>query len=98
MLHRFVKLTFKAELVPDFLVLFAEAKSKIKARPGCQSLQLLQDRTHPNILYTYSIWASDENLQAYRNSELFIKTWKATKALFEAPASAWSTTMIASAP
>lgn len=94
MLHRFVKLTFTTENIPVFLALFDQVKDQIKANAGCQSLQLLQDQSSPNIMYTYSIWSSDEDLQAYRNSPLFGATWKNTKALFEAPAQAWSTSMI----
>lgn len=97
MLHRFVQLTFAPEHIPTFLQLFEEVKGKIKGNPGCISLQLLRDENQANVLYTYSIWESDNHLQAYRSSELFGVTWKKTKSLFEAPAKAWSTTMIAEA-
>ncbi len=58
--------------------------------PGCEGLQLLQDKNIPGILFTYSHWKNEESLEYYRNSELFVETWRNTKALFDQKAEAWS--------
>ncbi len=81
---------FKPENINDFLALFKTAYPKITAMPGCEKLQLLQDKNTPGILFTYSHWKDETSLEYYRNSELFIETWRHTKALFEQKAEAWS--------
>ena len=48
-----------------------------------------------NILFTYSSWNAAEDLENYRNSELFKETWSYVKSLFEAKAEAWSTEIVA---
>jgi len=48
-----------------------------------------------NILFTYSKWNTPEDLENYRNSELFKETWSYVKQLFEARAEAWSTEIVA---
>jgi len=58
--------------------------------PGCESLQLLQDKIIPGILFTFSRWKNEASLENYRQSELFIETWRKTKALFDQKAEAWS--------
>ena len=45
---------------------------------------------NPNIFFTYSQWADDTYLQNYRQSPLFIDTWKIVKAWFSNRAQAWS--------
>jgi heme-degrading monooxygenase HmoA len=42
------------------------------------------------VLFTYSLWESEADLNAYRHSELFEDTWKHTKALFADKPAAWS--------
>lgn len=81
---------FKPENIIDFLVIFKTAYPKITAMPGCEGLQLLQDKNIPGILFTYSHWKNEESLEYYRNSELFVETWRNTKALFDQKAEAWS--------
>ena len=87
---RIVKMHFKPGNVEDFLALYKTAYPKITAMPGCQSLLLLRDQDAPEILFTYSSWENEEALNHYRHSELFIETWRKTKALFEQKAEAWS--------
>jgi heme oxygenase (mycobilin-producing) len=89
-IHRVVKMTFKPDNLKDFLLVFEESKDKIRARSGCLSLQLIQDIERPNILSTSSIWESQNDLEDYRNSELFIETWRKTKIHFEEKAEAKS--------
>ena len=42
-LHRYVKMTFRPEEVDTFLSVFEESKQKIRAFPGCLSLQLIRN-------------------------------------------------------
>jgi len=64
---------------------------KILAREGCFHVELLRTMSPDNIFFTFSLWESEEALNAYRHSELFKGVWPRTKALFAAPAEAWST-------
>jgi heme-degrading monooxygenase HmoA len=45
-------------------------------------------------MFTYSQWDSEESLNAYRQTELFVQTWKRTKTLFQEKAEAWSVALI----
>jgi quinol monooxygenase YgiN len=90
MLIRIVKLTFKLDNIDQFEQIFKETKQGIKAFDGCISLELLQDKTNPNIYFTYSRWVSEVHLNRYRNSEFFNNVWGKTKELFHAKAEAWS--------
>ncbi len=90
MIIRIVKMTFKPEKVNEFLTIFDESKQLIRAMPGCTHLELLNDLKEPNIFFTYSYWNSENELNNYRNSDLFLTVWKKTKALFIAKAEAWS--------
>ena len=87
---RIVKMTFREDCVPDFLEMFDGIKNAIATFEGCQSLSLLQSMESPNIIFTYSRWNNAEALERYRQSELFITTWRTTKAWFDKPAEAWS--------
>jgi quinol monooxygenase YgiN len=98
MVERIVKMTFKTVYVPDFLALFHEVSDLIRQQEGCQSLALWQDKTDPAVLFTYSRWQSDADLDRYRRSELFQQTWARTKAMFQDKAQAWSLQQIAAKP
>ena len=83
-------MTFEPSKVKEFLGFFDESAEKIRNFPGCLHLELLHSREFPHIYFTYSLWESPENLDQYKHSDLFVKTWKQTKRLFSAPAEAWS--------
>ncbi len=85
MLLRTVRMTFDPARLGDFLDLFAEAKARIAAAPGCQHLELWQDARFANVLTTFSQWDHPEALEAYRQSELFRTTWAQTTPMFAAP-------------
>lgn len=87
---RIVKLTFKATHIEDFLNHFETVKEKINAFPGCQGMKLLQDKSNKNVFFTYSQWEKAEDLDNYRNSELFGEIWPLVKTWFSDKASAWS--------
>ncbi len=91
MIVRIVKMTFREEVVPDFLENFHKHKSQIRAFPGCERLLLLNDVNDPRVYFTYSWWQGEENLEEYRHSDLFKGVWAFTKTLFDAKPEAWST-------
>lgn len=90
MLIRTVRMTFRPDALEAFEALFEAAAPRIRAFPGCQHLELWRDASSPNILTTYSHWATAEALEAYRNSTLFKETWRKTRPLFSAPPRAFS--------
>lgn len=90
MLIRIVRMTFVSEHVAEFLQLFHKSEDLIRQMPGCLFLELWQDADQPHVYCTHSHWASAQALQDYRRSELFGRVWPATKALFAAPALAFS--------
>ncbi len=96
MLIRIVKLTLKKENIASFELIFEETKDFIRNFKGCLSLELYQDREHPNIFFTYSTWEKEENLDEYRKSEFFRNVWAKTKLLFEDKPEAWSVNRIKS--
>ncbi|GAA4450070.1 putative quinol monooxygenase [Nibrella saemangeumensis] len=82
MLIRIVRMTFQPDKLDEFMVIFNQSKDRIRTFPGCRHLELLQDIDKPNVRMTYSLWESADELEAYRQSELFRTTWAATKVLF----------------
>ncbi len=83
-------MTFKSDKVADFLKIFDASKQYIRNMEGCSHLQLLNDINSPTIFFTYSHWQTENDLNNYRNSELFAGVWGKTKILFESKAEAWS--------
>lgn len=90
MIKRIVKMEFRADKTEEFKLIFKNSCSKIKARKGCRHVELLQDVKNPCLFFTFSIWDDEEDLNAYRDSELFAGVWAATKALFSARPEAWT--------
>ena len=90
MITRIVKMNFRPEEVENFLTIFHQSKDKIRHMPGCQHLELWNSQSEATIYYTYSIWNSEDDLNNYRDSELFQSVWPATKALFASKAEASS--------
>jgi quinol monooxygenase YgiN len=82
MIIRIVRMTFKETSIDAFLKIFDASKDKIRNRPGCRHLELLEDHSSENIFSTYSIWESEDDLNDYRNSDLFGAVWPDTKLLF----------------
>lgn len=94
MFKRIVKLEFKEENIPSFLEEFEEVKEKIRAFPGCNRLELLQDKSDIGVFFTFSTWESEQDLENYKNSELFGSFWPEIKTLFRDKPLAWSTDSI----
>ena len=91
-------MSFQPEKVEEFLNNFHEKKEYIRASPGCSFLELYQDKTNPNIFFTYSYWETEQDLENYRNSALFQNAWAKTKVLFNDKPFAWSVNKVASLP
>lgn len=85
---------FLPEKRSEFLMLFERHKADIASQPGCRDLKLVQDEAQPACISTVSMWDAQEDLDAYRKSALFAEVWPATKALFAAPPTAHSHTVL----
>ncbi len=90
MIQRIVRMSFDPEKIDEFLTWFNQHKNKIRNFPGCTYLELWQDEQQKNILYTFSIWEKEEDINHYRNSELFNIVWHKTKQMFNDKPSAFS--------
>lgn len=90
MFVRIVKLTIGEENISSFEKIFEQQKQTIRNFEGCSFLELYQDRNDPRIFFTYSYWESEENLEAYRQSDFFRNVWSKTRELFTAKPEAWS--------
>jgi quinol monooxygenase YgiN len=82
-IQRLVRMSFKTDRISDFMEVFEDSKEKIRNFPGCLALNLIVDFEDSSIIYTSSIWRAIEDLENYRNSELFIQTWRKTKIHFK---------------
>ncbi|SCY92531.1 putative quinol monooxygenase [Flavobacterium caeni] len=90
MFVRIVKMSFHEENIPAFLENFELMKQKIRNSPGNRLLELYQDKSIPGIFFTYSYWETEQDLENYRQSELFYDVWQFTKKLFNDKPEAWS--------
>ena len=87
------------DLLPDtedvFLDIFDHVKNEIRSQKGCMGLELLRGSHQGQLsLWTISLWQSVDDLETYRTSALFQKTWAQVKPLFSAKAKAWTLTSI----
>ena len=98
MLVRIVKMSFDPEKISDFLDMFDTKKEIIRNQSGCRFLELYREQKESNIFFTYSYWDSADDLENYRNSELFKNVWAETKTMFNGKPEAWSVDKIVSLP
>ncbi|MDH3849234.1 MAG: antibiotic biosynthesis monooxygenase, partial [Gammaproteobacteria bacterium] len=82
MITRIVRMHFRPEERAAFMDIFNASKHLIRQFDGCQHLRLYNEAARPEVFFTFSVWESAAHLDAYRNSELFRKTWAQTKTLF----------------
>ncbi len=87
---RIVQLHFQEDKLANFLTFFDSVKEKVNTFPGCNGMQLLQDKANPCIVFTYSNWNTPADLENYRTSETFIGIWSTIKPWFAEKAAAWS--------
>lgn len=92
MITRIVKIYFQEDKIQDFLRFFEQIKWEVAHQPKCGGMKLLQDKNHPNIVFTYSLWEDEKALNTYRDSELFGKIWPTIKPWFKEKAEAWTVT------
>jgi len=90
MITRIVKLSFKPELVSEFLTEFEKVKTRVVNSEGCLSMKLLQHQSNPSEFFTHSIWLSETALENYRCSDTFIQLWSTIKPMFASKAEAWT--------
>jgi len=90
MLVRVVQLDIQEEQIQLFLELYSAHQQKISQFEGCISLQLLQEDANLNHVATLSHWATEKDLNRYRNSDFFKALWTKVKPLFASPAKAFS--------
>ena len=90
MIKRIVKMSFQPDKLETFLNVFNDSKPYIAAAEGCFHLELMQMAATPNVIFTFSFWKSEADLNNYRHSELFAKTWAKTKVLFNDKPQAWT--------
>ncbi|MCI4669780.1 MAG: antibiotic biosynthesis monooxygenase [Bacteroidia bacterium] len=82
MIVRIVRMEFQTDKIDEFHLIFDKYKKKIRSTEGCLKLELHVDKNHPHVLYTYSHWTGQEELNSYRHSSTFKEVWPQTKALF----------------
>ena len=90
MIVRIVKMSFHEDKISNFLENFEAIKEKIRNVPGNRLLELYQDKNDQTIFFTYSYWETEQDIENYRNSELFFEIWTDTKKLFNNKPEAWS--------
>ncbi len=90
MLVRIVKMGFHDNKIEEFLGNFNANKLKIRDFKGCTFLELYRDKNNANVFFTYSYWETEEDLERYRQSDVFKNVWAKTKPLFNIKPEAWS--------
>jgi len=94
MIKRIVKMVFRKENIEDFINFTDKIRETIKSHEGCLHLDILQDKKHPEIFFTYSCWNSEKDLDEYRKSDFFNNIWPETKKWFLEKPLAWSTEVV----
>jgi len=90
MVTRIVKLTFQADRIADFMAFFDTIDTQVSRFEGCNGMRLLRDIHHPEVVFTYSYWNSEDALNNYRDSDLFGTVWPTIKPWFAAKPEAWT--------
>ena len=96
MFVRIVKMSFESSKIEDFLAHFETYKQDIRNFEGCEFLELYRDRNQTNVFFTYSFWNKEEDLERYRQSNMFKSVWSNTKPMFNAKPEAWTVEKIVS--
>ena len=97
MVKRIVMMELQPGTEGIFLKIFEGVKNEIRSQKGCMGLELLRgtDKEETSI-WTISLWQSVDDLETYRASALFHKTWSEVRLLFSAKAQAWTLASIES--
>jgi autoinducer 2-degrading protein len=94
MVTRIVKLTFKESHIEEFLEFFETIKHKVNEYPGCMGMQLMQQKDNKLVVFTYSQWEKEEDLNSYRDSGTFGNVWPNIKPWFDARPEAWTSEIV----
>ena len=95
MVKRIVIMHLMPEVETRFLEIFENIKSEVRSHQGCLGLELLRSANPTElIICTISLWQSADDLETYRASPLFQKTWSEVKPLFASKAQAWTLSSI----
>jgi heme-degrading monooxygenase HmoA len=81
---------FTADGSREFLRIFREHQQAIRNFPGCSHLSLLCDLKDDTCFTTLSHWNKPDDLEAYRQSELFKAVWGRVKPMFTKQPQAFS--------
>lgn len=93
MVKRIVCMELAPEAEGRFLDIFESVKHEIRKQKGCLDLELLRSADNNQVyIWTISLWQSADDLETYRSSPLFRKTWSEVKPLFTSRARAWTLT------
>ncbi len=95
MIIRYVKMSFESAHIADFKNFEKSIYDTIRGFKGCEYLEILQEVNNPQVFFTHSHWRSEEDLNNYRHSDFFQKTWAKTKQWFNAKPEVWSLESIA---
>lgn len=87
---RIVRMDFQPAYADDFLEHFRGIAGQIRQFPGVRHLELHRDASQPNVFYTYSKWDGEDELETYRQSDLFKSAWSQAKCWFQAKPQAYS--------
>jgi len=80
MIYRYVRLRFDESSEDEFREIFKVSQPKIMSFPGCHSVELWKGG--PGEFATFSLWDSEDDLNHYRESDLFKATWAKVKLMF----------------
>lgn len=94
MITRVVKLTFSPEKSEVFLDYFETIKNDIRSREGCIEVHAYENSHQKGMFFTISKWNSEDDLNAYRESDLFGKVWPTVKAWMIEKPEAWTMDLI----
>ena len=91
MVKRIVHMKLLPGAEARFLEIFEGIKQEIRSQSGCLGLELLRSSNDSETsFWTISLWQTVDDLETYRASSLFQKTWAEVKPLFSAKAMAWT--------
>jgi len=99
MVKRIVMMNLLPGTEGQFLEKFETVRKEIRNQRGCKGLELLRGSEKEETSFcTISLWLSVDDLETYRASPLFQKTWAEVRPLFSNKARVWTLDSILSMP
>lgn len=90
MITRLVKLSLQVDKASQFEALFYQTQTLIEEFEGCHKTNLFKVSGSTSQYFTISYWNTEQDLENYRNSQLFRNVWSQVKPLFSEKAEAWT--------